>query len=68
MFDTSLSAMTDFVHTFDRQGRLLYANKALLTLLGKSAQVAIGKSLFELAYPKELAAKLYRQIQQVVDR
>lgn len=67
VFDTSLSAMTDFVHTFDRQGRLLYANKALLMLLGKSSQEVIGKSIFELAYPEELAAKLYRQIQQVFD-
>ena len=67
VFDTCLSAMTDFVYTFDRQGQLLYANKALLTLLGKSSQEVIGKSLFELAYPDELAAKLYRQIQQVFD-
>lgn len=67
VFDTSLSAMTDFVHTFDRQSRLLYANKALLTFLGRPAVEVLGKSVFELGYPDELALKFYWQIQHVFD-
>jgi PAS domain S-box-containing protein len=67
VFDTSLSAITDLVHTFDRKGRFLYANKALLTLIGRSANEVLGKSVFELGYPDELAIKLYRQIQHVFD-
>lgn len=67
VFDTSLSAMSDFVHTFDRDGRFLYANKALLTLLGRPATEVLGKSIFELDYPDALATRLGRQIQQVFD-
>ncbi|MEO6929204.1 MAG: hypothetical protein ABI190_08565 [Casimicrobiaceae bacterium] len=32
IFDTTLSAITDFAYTFDRDGRFLYVNKALLSL------------------------------------
>jgi hypothetical protein len=32
IFDSTLSSLVDFVHTFDREGRCLYANKPLLDL------------------------------------
>jgi len=67
VFDTSLSAMTDCVHTMDRQGRLLYANQALLTLLARPADEVIGKTVFELGLPDALAREIYRHVQQVFD-
>ena len=65
VFDTTLSAITDFAYIFDRDGRFLYANKALLNLWGLTLDAAVGKNFFDLKYPDDLAAKLQRQIQQV---
>jgi len=66
VFDTVLSAITDFAYTFDRDGRFLYVNKALLDLWGLKLADAVGKNFFELKYPDELAGHLQRQIQQVI--
>jgi PAS domain S-box-containing protein len=65
LFEKTLSAITDFVYIIDRDGRFLYANKALLDLWGLTLDEAIGKNFFDLKYPDELAAKLQHQIQQV---
>ena len=65
VFDATLSAITDFVYIIDRDGRFLYANKALLNLWGITLEAAIGKNFFDLKYSADLAAKLQRQIQQV---
>ena len=65
VFDAMLSAITDFAYIFDRDGRFLYANKALLDLWGLTLDVAVGKNFFDLKYPDDLAAKLQRQIQEV---
>jgi PAS domain S-box-containing protein len=65
VFDTVLSAITDFAYTFDRDGRFLYVNKALLDLWGLKLEQAVGKNFFDLKYPDELAARLQRQIHQV---
>src|SRR5665213_1785168 len=66
VFDTVLSAITDFAYTFDRDGRFLYVNKALLDLWGLKLEQAVGKNFYELKYPDELAARLQGQIQQVI--
>jgi PAS domain S-box-containing protein len=66
-FDTTLSAITDFAYIFDRDGRFLYVNKALLDLWGLPLDQAVGRNFYDLKYPDELAAKLQRQIQQVID-
>ncbi|HZZ18187.1 MAG TPA: ATP-binding protein, partial [Opitutaceae bacterium] len=66
VFDNVLSAITDFAYTFDRDGRFLYVNKALLDLWGLPLSQAVGKNFFDLKYPDELAAQLQRQIQQVI--
>ena len=66
LFDATLSAITDFVYIIDREGRFLYANRALLNLWGLTLEAAIGKNFFDLKYPDELASKLQRQIQQVI--
>jgi PAS domain S-box-containing protein len=65
LFEKTLSAITDFVYIIDRDGRFLYANKALLDLWGLTLEKAIGKNFFDLKYPDDLAAKLQGQIEQV---
>jgi PAS domain S-box-containing protein len=60
-----LSAITDFVYFFDRDGRFLYVNKALLDLWGLALEAVVGQNFFDLKYPDDLSEKLQRQIQQV---
>ena len=66
IYETALSNTADFNYVFDLQGRFLYINRALLELWGKQADEALGRNFFELDYPPELAAKLQRQIQEVI--
>jgi PAS domain S-box-containing protein len=66
IFDTALSNTADFVYTFDLDGRFTYANRALLDLWQRSLDEVIGKDLFDLDYPRELATRIRRQIQQVI--
>jgi len=66
-FDTTLSTITDFAYIFDREGRFRYVNKALLDLWGLKLEQALGKNFFDLKYPDDLAERLQRQIQQVID-
>ncbi|MEH2201296.1 PAS domain-containing hybrid sensor histidine kinase/response regulator [Nostoc sp.] len=65
-FDAIASSVTDFIYTFDLSGRFTYINQPLLDLLQKTSAEALGKNFFELDYPKDLATKLQRQIQQVI--
>jgi PAS domain S-box-containing protein len=67
VFDTILSSISDFAYIFDRDGRFIYANKALLDLLGITHEQILGRNFFDLRYPDDLAARLQRQIQQVID-
>jgi PAS domain S-box-containing protein len=67
VFDTTLSAITDYAYSFDLDGRFLYANKALLQLWGLAMDEAVGRNFFDLKYPDSLAARLQQQIQQVID-
>ena len=67
IFNTTLSAIADFAYIFDRAGRFLYANRALTDLLGLDDGSLTGKTFRDLPYPPELAAKLMRQIQQVIE-
>jgi PAS domain S-box-containing protein len=66
-FDIALSNTPDFTYIFDLEGRFTYVNRALLSLWQKPLEEALGKNFFELDYPSELAARLQRQIQQVID-
>jgi PAS domain S-box-containing protein len=66
-FDTALSNTPDFTYVFDLEGHFSYINQALLSLLQRSYQDAVGKNFFELDYPPELAQRLQDQIQQVID-
>lgn len=65
-FDTALSNTPDFTYIFDLAGRFTYINRALLSLWQKPLEDAVGKNFFELGYPPELAARLQRQIQEVI--
>ena len=67
IFQATLSSIADFVYIFDRHGRFTYANQALLDLWGLKLEEAVGKNFFDLNYPDDLAARLQRQIQQVID-
>ena len=67
LLETTLSHIPDFAYDFDREGRFVYVNRALLDLWGLSLEEAAGKNFFDLRYPDELAAKLQRQIGQVFD-
>jgi PAS domain S-box-containing protein len=66
IFDVTLTALKDFVYTFDTAGRFTYANSPLLELLGITLDEIIGKSFHELPYPEELATLLQAQIAQVI--
>ena len=66
-FDAILSSISDFAYTFDREGRFVFVNQALLDLWGLKLEQAVGKNFFDLEYPFELAARLQDQIQQVFD-
>jgi PAS domain S-box-containing protein len=67
LFDQLLSSITDFAYTFDLDGRFTFINKPLLDLWGLRLDEAVGKNFFDLKYPDDLAAKLQRQIQQVIE-
>ncbi|MBD2089273.1 response regulator [Microcoleus sp. FACHB-1515] len=64
--DQVLASVPDLIYTFDLSGRFTYVNQPLLDLWQKTYAEAIGKTLFELDYPPELAARLHQQIQQVI--
>ena len=66
-FDTIMDAVPDFVYEFDLDGRFTYVNPSLLSLWGVTAEEAIGKNFHQLDYTRELATKLQRQIQEVID-
>lgn len=65
-FDAVMSSVQDFVYIFDLSGRFTYVNESLLGLWQKTLDEAIGKNFHELDYPQDLAARLQRQIQEVV--
>ncbi len=67
VFNTTLSAIADFAYIFDCDGRFVYANQALLNLLGLRLDEVVGKNFLDLSYPDELAAQIQQQIQQVFD-
>jgi PAS domain S-box-containing protein len=66
LFDATLSSITDLAYTFDLEGNWIYANKPLLELWGKTLDQITGRSSLELGYPPELAARLKRQVKEVI--
>ncbi len=66
LFDSVLSNVPDHTFTVDLDGRFTYANRALLDLWRKTLNESVGKNLFELDYPPELATRIHGQILQVI--
>ena len=64
MFETALGNTPDHHYVFDLSRRFSFASTALLKTWGVSSDEIVGKSLFELPYPSELATKLDAQLQQ----
>ncbi len=65
-FDTLISNVPDLMCTFDVDGRLTYANSALLHVWQKTLPEIIGKNTFDLSYPPELANRLQSEVGEVV--
>src|ERR1035437_343589 len=66
IFNVTLSHISDYAYILDLAGRFLYANQALQDLWDLTLDQAVGKDFFDLHYPGELAARLHRQVQQVI--
>lgn len=66
LYQTILANTPDLVYVFDLDHRFTYANNALLTMWGKSAEEAIGKNCLELGYEPWHAAMHDREIEQVI--
>jgi len=67
IFEAALSNTPDFQYIFDLDGRFRFANQALMDLLQKQPSEMVGSNFHDLGYPPDLAARLQRQIQQVID-
>lgn len=67
LFDATLSNIADLAYAFDRDKRVIYANRALLDLWGVSLDQAAGKSCTDLGYPSELVEELESQMQKVFE-
>jgi PAS domain S-box-containing protein len=67
ILDITLSSISDFAYIFNRDGRFVFVNQALLNLWGLNLEDALGKNFFELKYPDDLAARLQQQIQTVFE-
>jgi len=52
LYDTFLSGTDDLIYLIDREGRLLFANRALLDLWGMTLQEVSGKTLYDLGDPQ----------------
>lgn len=66
LYDSIINNTPDLVYVFDLEYRFTYANKALLTMWGKSAQDAIGHGLRENGYEEWHALMHEREIDEVV--
>ena len=66
LFDSTLANSPDSIFTLDREGRFTYVNKALLNLWQKGLDEVIGKTVFELGYPTDLAARFQERVRQVI--
>ncbi|HYR29410.1 MAG TPA: PAS domain S-box protein, partial [Thermoanaerobaculia bacterium] len=67
LYDAFLSNTDDLVYLIDREGRFVYANRALLALWGMTLDQVSGKTLYELGYPEWHADMNMREFAQVVE-
>ncbi len=66
LFDATLSNMTDLAYSFDREARVIYANRPLLKLWGRKLGDVIGKNVYDLQYPEPMATRLHQELLHVV--
>ncbi|HEY3839301.1 MAG TPA: PAS domain S-box protein [Bryobacteraceae bacterium] len=66
-FDALLANIPDLICTFDLQGRLSYANPALLRVWQKTLDEIVGRNLFDLGYPDDLAVRLHAEVRSVFE-
>jgi PAS domain S-box-containing protein len=67
IFDQILSNIPDLAYSFDREARVIYANRPLLDIWGKSSlDEVVGKNLHDLGYPEDLERMLHAQLLEVV--
>jgi PAS domain S-box-containing protein len=67
LFEAIASTTPDFLYAFDLQGRFIYANRRLLEVWGVTQEEALGKSLYELGYPKWHADMHMRELREVIE-
>ena len=67
LFDVTISTVSDFIYTFDREGRFVFVNQPLLDLWELPLADAVGKTFHELDYPADLADRLKRQVAEVFE-
>lgn len=66
IYDSVTSTTPDLVYVFDLDYKFTYANKALLSMWGKTAEESIGKGLRDNGYEEWHAAMHEREIDEVV--
>jgi len=66
LYETILSSTPDLVYVFGLDHRFIYANRALLTMWGKTWDEAIGRNFLELGYEPWHAEMHDREIEQVI--
>jgi PAS domain S-box-containing protein len=67
LYDTFLSGTDDLAYLIDREGRFVFANRALQELWGLSLDDISGKTLYELGYPEWHADMNMREFAQVFE-
>lgn len=65
LYETVISNTPDLVYVFDLDARFTYANKALLTMWGRTQEDSFGKSLLEIGYEPWHAAMHEREIEHI---
>jgi len=65
--DSTMSSVLDMVFRYTPDGRVDYANQALLDLWGLTREKAFGKSLSELGYAPETERQILRDLARVVE-
>lgn len=66
LYETITANTPDLIYVFDLNYQFTYANKALLQMLGKTWEEAIGKGLLENGYEPWHAEMHQREIDQVI--
>ncbi|MGD0938931.1 MAG: ATP-binding protein [Terracidiphilus sp.] len=66
LYDTILSNTPDLAYVFDLDHRFIYANKALLSMWGRTWKESIGKNCLEIGYEPWHAAMHDVEIEQVI--